>query len=71
MNDTEQAREFIENALNGLEKSVKEKNNGMISKSRDEFTTLITEYSPIIGTKSVYNYLNNYKEIIKKGDYLR
>ena len=71
MKDTEQARNFIETTLNGLEKSVTEKDNAGINNSRQRFNTLLTEYKKIIGTKSVNAYTQNYAEIMKKGGYLR
>ncbi len=69
MKDSEQARDFIETALNGLEKSVSEKNNIAVNNQRQEFNLLISEYRKVIGTKSVNTYMQNYSEIIKNGGY--
>ena len=66
MKDGEQARDFIETALNGLEKSVKENNKRTIQQNTQTFNALISEYRRIIGRNETQKYLNNYAEIIKK-----
>lgn len=71
MMDKEQARDFIETALNGLEKSVIEKNEQAIQKSKQEFNSLISEYKRVMGTKDADAYTQNYAEIMKKGGYLK
>ena len=71
MKDTEQAIEFIDNALNGLEKSVAEKNDTKIKTNQQEFNSLISEYRKVIGRKSVNTYTQNYAEIMENGGYLK
>ena len=66
MKDGEQARDFIETALNGLEKSVKENNKRTIQQNTQTFNALISEYKSVIGRNETQKYLNNYAEIIKK-----
>ena len=66
MKDGEQARDFIETALNGLEKSVKENNKMATQQNTQTFNALISEYRRIIGRNETQKYLNNYAEIIKK-----
>lgn len=68
MKDTEQARDFIETTLNGLEKSVSEKNKMAIQQNTQYFNSLISEYRKIIGRKSINIYLNDYTKIIEKGE---
>lgn len=68
MKDTEQARDFIETTLNGLEKSVSEKNKMAIQQNTQSFNSLISEYRKIIGRKSINIYLNDYTKIIEKGE---
>ena len=67
MKDTEQAKDFIEIALNGLEKSVNEDNKMAIQQNTQTFNVLISEYKNMVGRKEVKNYLNNYAEIINGG----
>ncbi len=71
MKDIEQAREFIDNVLSGLEKSVIEKDGQAIQKNKQEFSTLISEYGNVLGTKSVNTYTQNYTNIINNGGYLK
>jgi len=71
MKDTEQAKNFIEIALNGLEKSVNEDNKMAIQQNTQTFNVLISEYKNMVGRKEVKNYLNNYAEIINGGKYLK
>ena len=66
MTDGEQARDFIETTLNGLEKSVNEKNKIAIQQNTRSFNALISEYKKIIGRNETQKYLNNYAEILKK-----
>ena len=71
MKDTEQAKNFIEIALNGLEKSVNEDNKMAIQQNTQTFNVLISEYKNMVGRKEVKNYLNNYAEIINGRKYLK
>jgi len=66
MKDATQAIDFIETALNGLEKSVNEKNETAIQQNTQSFNTLISEYRSVLGRNETQKYLNNYREIIKK-----
>ena len=66
MKDTEQARDFIETTLNGLEKSVSEKNKMAIQQNTQSFNSLISEYRKIIGRKSINIYLNDYTKNNRK-----
>ena len=66
MKDATQAIDFIETALNGLEKSVKENNKMAMQQNTQTFNALISEYRRIIGRNETQKYLNNYTEIIKK-----
>lgn len=69
MTDGEQVRDFIETALNGLEKSVKENNKMTIQQNTQTFNSLISEYKRIMGRNETQKYLNNYAEIINGGKY--
>ena len=69
MKDTEQARDFIETALTGLEKSVNENNQTVIKQNTQSFNSLISEYRKIIGRNETQKYLNNYTEIINGRKY--
>ncbi len=71
MKDIEQARDFIEANLSGLEKSVIEKDEPAIQKNKQEFSTLISEYGNVLGTKNVNIYTQNYTNIINNGGYLK
>ncbi len=71
MKNTEQAIEFIETALNGLERSVTEKDETKIQQNKIEFNSLIGEYHGVIGRKTTDIYKQNYAEIMKKGGYLK
>ena len=66
MKDTEQAKNFIEIALNGLEKSVNEDNKMAIQQNTQSFKDILSEYRNFIETECVNTYLNNYTEILKK-----
>jgi len=69
MKDAEQAKDFIETALNGLEKSVNENNKIIIQQNTQTFNALISEYRKIIGRNETQKYLNNYAEIINGRKY--
>ena len=69
MKDAEQAKDFIETALNGLEKSVNENNKIIIRQNTQTFNALISEYRKIIGRNETQKYLNNYTEIINGRKY--
>lgn len=69
MVDIGQANDFIETALNGLEKSVNENNKMTIQQNKQSFNSLILEYRGIIGRNETQKYLNNYTEIINGRKY--
>ena len=69
MKDTEQAKDFIETALTGLEKSVNENNKIAIQQNTQSFNSLISEYRKIMGRNETQKYLNNYAEIINGRKY--
>jgi len=71
MIDKEEAKDFIEIALNRLEKSVVEKDSALIRTSGQEFKNLISDYGRIIGKENIKNYSANYKNIMKKGEPLK
>ena len=64
MKNAEQGMEFIDDALNKLEKSVLQKKDTEIFQAKQEFNTLISEYRKVIGTKSVNAYTQNYAKIV-------
>jgi len=60
------ARNNLEEILNELKVSVKEKNNESTNNLKNAFNNAVSEYRRIMGRNETQKYLNNYREIIKK-----
>ena len=56
----------LEEILNDLKVSVKEKNNESTNNLKNAFNHAVSEYRRIMGRNETQKYLNNYREIIKK-----
>ena len=66
MIDGIEARNNLEEILNELKVSVKEKNNESTNNLKNAFNNAVSEYRRIMGRNETQKYLNNYREIIKK-----